>query len=498
MKAPATAPLARWLYPALFAAVVLVYWIPRLFRGFWVDEAGMYWFVHDGWARIWPHVSMMPSESVLYSYITYFFSSAGPLKEPLLRLPAVAGMLASALMVWKLAESIAGGGSGWPAAIMLGCAGAMVDTATNARPYAVAVAVVLASFWTLREWVRKGEARWLAGYCAAAAAIVYLHYLFALAFGVHAIYLLAARRAGRNFSWARVAGAAAIVAAAAAPLGWHALHAVQTYQVWGRATPPTAATLASFYPLQVLFPAVVGMLLYWFLYREWFGVMRFPASEDAVLLTAWLSSGPILLFVLARTSSYMLFATRYLVWALPPFFIVLAWCIGQVGPERARFALVSAIAASAALYVPQMRMNEWRTPVEIVRSIAGAETPVLVRSGVVQSAALDWKSEPRPDSYLFAPLTAYPLVNPILPVPFFVNAAAARYLEQEIERREPEYRQFCVMAETGSDVLEILPRWLKQRGYSETASEASGFTILLFRRPERAASTAERSARSGL
>lgn len=482
MKAPATAPLARWLFPALFAAVVLVYWGPRLTRGFWVDEAGMYWFVHDGWAHIWHHVSMMPSESILYSYITFFFASDGPLKEPLLRLPAVAGMLAAAFVLWKLAESIAGPGSGWPAAIMLACAGAMVDTATNARPYSIAVAVTLASFWTLREWVRTGEARWLGGYCISAAAILYLHYLFTLAFAVHAIYLLAARRAGRKFSRAHVAGAAAVVAAAAAPLGWHALHAVHTYQTWGRATPPTLATFASFYPLQVLFPAVVGLLLYRFLYREWFGAMRLPASEDTVLLTAWVSGGPVLLFALARTSSYMLFATRYLVWALPPFFILLAWCIRQVGPERARFALVTAIAASAALYLPHMRMNEWRTPVEIVRSVAGTETPVLVRSGVVQSAALDWKSEPRPDSYLFAPLTAYPLTTPIIPVPFFVDAASARYLEQQIERREPEYAQFCLMAETGSDVLDILPGWFAQRGYSKMAREAGGFTILLFRR----------------
>src|SRR5260370_12316226 len=88
-----------------------------------------------------------------------------------------------------------------------------------------------------------------------------------------------------------------------------------------------------------------------------------------------------------------------------------------------------------------MRMDEWRTWLGMVQDWAGSDAPVLVRSAVVQSAVLDWKSGPTPDSYLFAPLTAYPVPNEIIPVPFFVDGDAERYLEQEIQRRAAVHRQ---------------------------------------------------------
>lgn len=475
-------PAPKWLYPALFLAVVLVYWGPRIFRGFWVDEALLYWFVHDGIGGLWRHAAIIPSESILYSLISFVFVSDGPLKEALLRIPAVAAMLLSVFIVYRLAETVAGRGAGWLAAIPFACAGAIVETATNARPYSLALAVTLASFWALREWVRTGRGAWLAGYCAASSAIVYLHYLFALAFVVQTIYLLAARRVGRDFVWNRIIGAGALIAAAALPLAMHALKAVDSYQVWGRAKVPELASFACFYPLAVALPAALGVFLYLLLHPKWFGRPAFPALDDAVLLLTWLFTGPALLFVVARTSSYMLFATRYMVWALPPFFIVLAWCVRQIGPERARFVIVVGVALSAAFYVPQMRMNEWRTPIGIARNLAGVETPVLVRSGIAQSSALDWKSGPAPDSYLFAPLTSYPLPNPIIPVPFFVNAEAERYLEEQIQRRDSDHHQFCLLAESGSDVLDMLPRWFQEHGYAAASREASGFTILLFQR----------------
>src|ERR1700687_2072968 len=238
---------------------------------------------------------------------------------------------------------------------------------------------------------------------------------------IEAINIIVARRTTR-FSWWPILGAAAAIGVAALPLVLRVLSAEHLYQGWGRTVLPTALTFVSLYPIQVFVPLAVGLILYRILYREWFQSVPLPAQADLVLLFLWLLLAPVTLFVLARTSSHTLFATRYLIYALPPFFILSAWCLQHVKPERARFALVSAVFLSAALYVPQMRNNEWRTPLTMVRKLAGSDTPVLLRSGVVQSAVQDWKSGNRKDSFLFAALAAYPLPNEIIPVPFFVDA----------------------------------------------------------------------------
>lgn len=472
--------LPGWAYPALFAAAVLVYWAPRLFRGFWVDEAGTYWMVHEGWSKVSHHLGIIPSESIIYTYMAAFFASAGSYKEVLLRLPSIAGMLLAGLIVYKLAERIAGAGSGWIAAVPFVCAGAIVESATNARPYALGVAVVLASFWNLREWVQTSSNRSFAGYCICSACIVYFHYLFGLVFAAQAIYLIAAIRMGREISLRRVAIAAAGIGAAALPLVWQFLHALRLYQDWSRPVLPTLATLASFYPLQVLIPAAAGLILYRWLYPQWWRSAALLARDDAVLLSAWMLLPPVFVFVLARTSSYMLFATRYMIYALPPFFILLAWSIEKVRKQRARFALVLGIALCAALYVPQLKMNEWRTPLRLVRDFAESDTPVMVRSGVVQSSVLDWKSGPRPDSYLFAPLAAYPIPNEIIPVPFFVDKNAGEYLQQQISQRATMHRRFCLVAEKDTDALSLISAWFKEHGYTASTHEAGGFEVVLY------------------
>lgn len=475
--------LPKWLYPALLCAAVLVYWLPRLFRGFWIDEAGAYWVAHSGWNNVWHTIQIWPTQSILYAYLTTFFASSGLYKETLLRAPSVAGMFLAAWALYHLTEKIAGPGSGWTAAIPFVCAGAIVDMATNARPYALGLGVILISFWSLRECLHGNRTKWFVVYCVSSALIVHFHYPFAFVFVVQAVYIMAARRSGRRLLKARIAIAVSAIVAGGAPLIWPFLTLAHASSRWKTAALPTAATFLSFFPLQVLFPAALGLGLFLLLHREWFRAVRPLASDDLVLLLAWLLLGPVVFFVIARTGSYAIFATRFLIYALPPFFILLAWCMRQIGNQRARFVLVFAIALSAALYVPQMAVtHEWRTPLAAAGNVAGIDTPILLRSGFVESAIFDWKSEPNPATHLFAPLVAYPVRNEIIPIPFFTDAPAEQYLEQQIQRRGAVQHRFCLLAETGSDILLTLPAWFRAHGYTSTTKEIGGFALILFSR----------------
>jgi hypothetical protein len=100
----------------------------------------------------------------------------------------------------------------------------------------------------------------------------------------------------------------------------------------------------------------------------------------------------------------------------------------------------------------------------------------------VESSSLNLSGEPKPSSYLFAPLAAYPVPNEIIPVPFFVDEAAEQTIEGKIREREGSHRRYCLMANSGSDILALLPAWFGSHGYRSSTRELSGFTIMLFER----------------
>ncbi len=311
--------------------------------------------------------------------------------------------------------------------------------------------------------------------------VVYFHYLFGMIFIVQFLYLIGAWRAGRRFSIWKLVGTGLLILAAALPLTHQVMTIAGQANLW-KTSAPTLGTFVSFFPLQTLTTALVGLVLFRFLYPQWLRNLRGIASDDLLLLIAWLLVGPVVVFVVARMTGYAVFNTRYMIYALPPAFILMAWGIRQVGKEHARFALLLAMGINGALYLPALRESEWRTPLELVRQTAGEDTPLIVRSGFVESVNFDLTGEPRASSYLFAPLAAYPMRNEIIPAPFFMNATAEQTLKDAVTLRAPKHRRFVLMATSGSDVFDRLPEWFESLGYKASAQDISGFTIIRFER----------------
>jgi hypothetical protein len=80
---------------ALCALVFLLAWLPRLYWGFWTDEAGTFWMVCKGWREARSRTATWPGRSITYSVLDSFFVSAGLWKEPLLRVPSVLAIVGS-------------------------------------------------------------------------------------------------------------------------------------------------------------------------------------------------------------------------------------------------------------------------------------------------------------------------------------------------------------------------------------------------------------------
>lgn len=469
-----------WIYRLLFAAAVALFWFPRLSRGFWVDEAASFWIVKDGFARISQNLQVLSEQSVLYSYLSSVFFVGGPHMELWLRIPSVIGVLLAAIILYKLTERIAGPGTGFLAVIPFCSAEAIVEIATNARPYAMGLPVILLSFWSLREWVQTGERKPLAIYCLCSPLIIHFHYLFGMVFVVQLVYLGAAWKMSRRFSLAAVAGAAALIALGALPLIRHILTLTTRSTAWKHAALPGLTTFFSFYPLNALLVAVLAIALFRFLYPKWFGPVKGLPFDDTVLLLSWLLLGPLVLFAGTHLTGIALFSTRYLIYALLPFFVILALMLRQIGNERARLAVVAGFVLNVAMYLPRIQLTEWRAPLAVAREMAGAEAPIIVRSGFTDSSLHDLSGEPKASSFLFAPLAAYPIPNPVIPAPYFMDPAAERLILSAIDRYEKSHRRFCLLANEDADIFDTLPALFSRRGYSSTIQEVKGFKVILF------------------
>jgi len=236
------------------------------------------------------------------------------------------------------------------------------------------------------------------------------------------------------------------------------------------------------YPCQTITVVAIGLVLYRVLYPKWFKDKVRLSPDDAVLLLTWLLLGPVIVFATARITGYTIFTQRYLIYALLPAFLLMAWALRQVNNERARFAVLAALSLNAFVYVFTIGEPEWRTPLSATQTLVSPDTPLLLQSGFVESANLDLRGEPKQTSYLFAPLTAYPVPNHVIPVPYALTAASERLVTQQVEHEAAQHRQFALLSEDGTNVTEVLQGWFEKQGYRASVQHIAGFTLVIFER----------------
>src|SRR5215831_16557215 len=197
-EAAAPRSVARRLYslafgrllPTAMAVLLAAVFGPRMTRSLWVDEAGTFWMVHEGLIRAIQKTLHWPGQSVLYSVIASFFCFDGrPFRDVLLRVPSLIGLAIGAYFLYRIAESLFGRGTGLAAIVLYLFHPSVITVGYQARPYALAMASVLASCWALTEWDVSRSRRHLVYYVIASALIIYLHYFFAVIFLVHVLYL---------------------------------------------------------------------------------------------------------------------------------------------------------------------------------------------------------------------------------------------------------------------------------------------------------------------
>jgi mannosyltransferase len=382
-------------FPAICAVGALLFAAARIASSLWLDETATFWVVKDGLREAAARSWAWSGQSVLYYSTAWLGKFLAPTLglEVALRLPSLIAMAVAVWLVYRLGRRLAGRDVGAVAALAFICLPDVAFAAIDARPYALAVALLLGSTLFLVRWVDEGRAVDAVLYVATAALVVYAHYLFALALVPHAVY--AARRIRMLVLLWCGAGALCL------PLAGQVLHFYKTRSTHSFATVPTAGMYFATIAPPVLAGAVLLAL-----------VLRRRKSEVAPLpwkfVFAWLLAPATLLFGLSLFTDVKLFVPRYLLGCAPAAAILAAWAIVRCSAVRIPAA---AMLIALGLHVWQAGPNhreDWRTPMRALAAEAKPGDEVLVTTGFIEGEG-PRMTDPLLRDVLFSPQIAYPI-----------------------------------------------------------------------------------------
>jgi hypothetical protein len=481
---PVNAPLRILL---LCGAAFLLAWLPRLHWGFWTDEAGTFWMACKGWHEAIIRTASFPGQSILYSVLESFFVSPGSWKEPLLRVPSVLAIAASAWQLKRLAEIAIHRGAGWLTLIPFICAPDVVNFGTSARPYAPALAASIASFRYFLEWQKAPEWKIAAKYLIASVLTLYFHYFFGFIFVIQALFLISCRIFGRRIALSLPVVAVILFPASLLPLLGILRSTARHADSFAHALPPTFTQLLQMcFPPALLLTTGLGLLLLWISARN----LRWRPSrlrpELVSLLAIWVMLAPVLFFLVSRLTEQSVFAARYLLFTLPAFVLFLVWIISGFERPEWRFLILLAIFAGTALHPETLlrifreSQTSWREPLRWIASTSGDEAaPVFVVAGFADSTWLDWKVQDPRTSGLYAPLTAYPIPNRAIGLPFFFGEPVQKFIRQTDFSTS---KHFFLVAAADSPLGDWMSNHLKTLGFRAQIYPINDYVVIQYSR----------------
>jgi uncharacterized membrane protein len=422
----------RWLSIAT-ALVIGSLWLVPLISSLWLDELGTWWVVKDGLGDTVDRAFNFHGQSPLYYLIVWATRTVGGDSEAILRLPSLIATAVSAILLYRLARTLIGREGARLAVLAFAATNVVAFEASEARPYAMATMAVIASTYALVRWLDDGR-RWslALAYALLAVAVVWLHYLFALALVPHALYAFVRLRQGETgVSGRRLAAVAVIVTAGIVPL------AVQLASLWDRRSSlsiPSDGSVQDF-AVVLLPPVLVASLFLGSLLagmQDRVRIAPVPArSSTFVLLGGWLLFPVLTLFLVSALTPVTFLSLRYFASVAPAAAMLAGWAVASLEPSAARrivagvLALVSVLAYGGTL----KNGEDWRGAAAFEREHADPGTIVLLHPALVESAQLDWFSDREKLSYLLSVQSYYPMEGRVTPMPYVLDDEASAYLE---------------------------------------------------------------------
>ncbi len=446
------------LWTLILLAAVVRFWLLPLRSGFWLDETGTAWAIRGTVGDVIAHCLQWPSQMPLYSLIEWAVSQIAGMREWALRLPSVFAMAGAAWMLYRLGRRLLDRQAALLATVIFACSEPVYFAAADARPYALGVASVIGSTLLLIRWFESGRKSDAILYCLVGSFMLHMHYTFGTALVVHAGWMLYRVYMGTAPKLRIFTLMMAAVALSVIPSWPHLKSLFSGGGIYGfAATPRLPDLFALLTPPLLVCSLLAALLLSWLFSRNF--EFRAPVAERStlVLLLAWTLVPALFVYAVSVSTGLRIFLPRYLLTCIPGLSLLAAWAATAVRPREAA-ALAASFVVIFSVFSAGLRDTshggDWRQAAAAVNRASDERTPVLVRSGFVESTRLDWAHDRPGSGYLFAPLAVYPVNGYIVPLPYRFNSAATQYLEQWLSPGLQSVNRLVLLT-SGDDAYEL-------------------------------------------
>ena len=365
-----------------------------------------------------------------------------------------------------------------------------MKTATNARPYGIALFFVVASMLQLVRWLDTQRLRNMAGFIVTCAAIPYFHLLFTTTYLVFFAYGIYVWRAERRIRIKQLVLAAAAVMFLLIPLLWYVLFVSRpsAESSWAH-TPDFQMLLSSFIPNILAATLLLGGMSACFVYRRMGAACQISRST-AFLLGSWLILPVITAFVVARATPLKVFVPRYYLPAFGALALIGGYGIRMLNPARLRlvvagFVVGGSIVSYAGYHLTvSPHREDWSTAAKLVRSkVVSPTTPVLLRVGLIETKKIHWDRNIDKDSPLLCPLSKYPMPGQIILVPYRVDAGTIGYMQQISSQILATNETFLVVSRKDGEFIPWMQGWFLGQGFEGSeVGRAEGVSVFLYHR----------------
>ena len=369
MNPPRSLPAARLAPLAPAVATLALGAVALGAKSLWYDETYTAWTIRGSWDRLWSLIQDHEAPHGLYYALLKTWTTVAGTSETALRLPSVVAAAAAAAVVVLLGRRLLGPGAGLLGGFLVGTSPFVVIWSQQARSYAFALLAVAASTLALTAALeRPSRVRW-AVYAVIAALSLLVHPFAALVLPAHALATLVRRPPSPP-------ALAAFLAVAAAAVAVLAETGSRNEELTAWIPEPDAGELASALLLVCGFtpiPIVTGALGLRALWRR-------GARWQAALLGTW-AVGPFAATLAYSVVVRPVFASRYLIVAVPAFALLTAAWAGGARRVVAVATLTAIFTASAVVVVLWYRapsLEDWRTATTEALALRDAGAEVVV------------------------------------------------------------------------------------------------------------------------
>jgi mannosyltransferase len=447
---------SRFMWAIIVVAGVSL-WLNPMFSSLWLDETVTWWVVKDGFGDM-VHRAVTYQQSPLYYVFAWIARVVGGNAEFVLRLPSLLLATGAAFLFYRLVRHLVDAETGRLAVLAFVASPWIAFAAGDARPYALALLLSVASAYTLIRWLDRARFRdgIVHGLCVILT--IWAHYLFAptiLAFWLYAA--LRVRRGTSKISWGQAVGVAAIIVAGISPL------IAQMMSLWGRrgllsipATPSADAFFSFLLPPLTIGAIALGGFVAFGLTRRIAIRSVTPRPLTLALGVLWAVTTPLLFYAMAVFTSVDFLSKRYSVGAVPGVALVVGWGVSRLDPVKNRnvVALVVALFSVLAFGGSIKTGEDWREAVAYINRTATPQMVVLVHPGLIESSDVDWFDDTERRDYLLSPFSRYPLVGREVLLPYTSSVPGAQaYLNDVASSLEDSSRVILLTQAEDYDAL---------------------------------------------